>query len=503
MSNLPRVRVPAVMGEVVNQTPVKPEPEYHSASNARRIIGYGRSSSGPNKVLSGSIRTLINRSRHAYRNSPLVKKATDSNVTNEIGTGIITRFQSKDTEFNEAARKAHDVWVNQCSPDGSLGHYGNQRLICLAREMSGDCFVRRRIRPLSSGLLVPMQYQILEAEYVPHELNEIRPNGNRIVQGIELNRYGRRVAYWMHTSHPGEVEGGIQPKLVRIPAKDVIHSYRPTRPGQLRGEPRSSGAILKVKTFEQYDDFELQRKESKSGYTGMLTRNDYEDSDYAFDPFTGKPLYEVEGELEVGLLPGTIMSGLPGESLTLFEGDNTGSGYKDFMREQKLSIAATQNIPFELMTGDWASINDRIYRALINEYRRGVMADQDHLTIFQVERVIKDWFIQSAVFAGVLSPVNYITNIHDYHYAEFRPHAWKHIHPEQDVKAKLLEIEGNLNSTDAVVAESGHDAEEIDRQNVIGELRRKTMREAAGLPSKEEKEKRKPSDEPEELDENE
>lgn len=492
MSEKPRIRIKASVGDFKNTV----EPAYHGASQSRRIVGYGTNGSGPNAVLSGSIETLRNRSRHADRNSPLIKKANNANVTNEVGTGFVTRFRSSNDEFNEAMRLAHDIWAKQCCPDGSLGFYGLQSLIARARRIAGDCFVRRRNRPTSVGLYIPMQVQVLEAEFVPHWLNETRRNGNKIKQGIEFNKYGERVAYWMHKEHPVDGEAYFDPfNLIRVSAKDVIHTYKPSRPGQIRGEPESSSSLLKVKTFEQYDDFELQRKEARAGYTGMLTRQEYDDRDYAYDPFTGKPLYEEDGTLELGMVPGTIMTGLPGEKLELFDGDNTGSGYKDYQREQKLMIAAGVDTPYELITGDWSGVNDRIYRAFINEYRRGIAATQDHLMVFQVLRVITDWFIQAAILSGRVKAPGYIKDKDDYHKAEHRPHAWKYVHPEQDVKAKILEIEAGLNSSDAIVAESGFDGEEIDRQNAIAKARRKELDEEYGLTNQTEESEEDPPQE--------
>jgi lambda family phage portal protein len=494
----PRIR--ATMNQYSNLTTdqgVEVDPAYSAASQGRRVIGYGRSSSGPNSLLKGSITTIRNRARHATRNSALIKKALFTNTNNEIGTGILTRFSSKDKGFNETLRVAHDVWSNECSSDGVFDWYGNQWQITNARRLSGDCFIRRRRRRLNSGLLVPMQIQVLEADFVPHQLNKTLPNGNKIKQGIEFNKIGTRVAYWMYKSHPGEDDAGLDgTQLIRIPSRDVIHSFRATRPGMIRGEPEATTSILQNKTFDQYNDFELVRKESRSAYTGMLTRQDFEDVDFNYNPFDGKPIYEEEGQPELGLLPGTVMTGLPGESLTLFEGDNTGSGYADFQREQKLGIAAAQNIPFELMTGDWKGVNDRVYRAFINEYRRGIEADQDHLAVFQVCRVVKDWFIQAAILADIVQPKDYLANIHDYHTVVHQPQAWKYIHPEQDVKSKILEIENNLASTDSHVGRSGQDPEVVDAENILGEVRRNNLRKEAGLGPKEDlKDKKKPSPE--------
>jgi lambda family phage portal protein len=473
----PRVRMKA---EIVNSS-TTPEPDYHSASQGRRFAGYGVSRNGPNATLNGSLSTLISRSRHAFRNSPMVKKAISSNATNTVGTGIIPRFRSSDEDFNEAMRKTFEVFSTQCDPEGVLSLYGNQALWNQSQRLSGEVFVRRRRRSLNSNLLIPLQVQTLESDFVPLTLNETRKNGNKIKSGIEFNSSGARVAYWMYKSHPGEYDQNVDlTNLIRVPAADIIHLFKPERPGQIRGEPEASTSLLKVKTYESYDDAELQRKESKAGYTGMIIRKEYDEDDFNYDPMSGKSLFDEDSEESAEIRPGTFISGLPGEDLKLFEGDNTGSGYKDYTREQKLMIAASFNIPYELMTGDWSGVNDRIFRAFIQEYRRGISMDQELLK-FQALRKIKDWAIQAAILAGVVSPVNYAANFHDYHKVDWRPHAWKHIHPVQDIQAQVMAKDNNLNAGDDLVAESGKEAEEVDLKNVLAEVRRKNLREEYGL----------------------
>lgn len=473
----PRIRVNGATGITVKAS------AYEAATQGRRAAGWIAPSSGPNASLTHSLATLRNRSRAAYRNNPLIQIGTRRNVSNEIGTGIVPRFRSDDFKFAKAMTSAFDRWSSECDPDGSLDYYGLQTQMCRARRSGAECFVRLRRRSHGSGLEIPIQIQVLESEFVPETMYETRPNGNKIKAGIEFNKRGQRVAYHIYAEHPAEYANGTNDgRLLRIPAPDVIHHFAPTRPGQVRGEPDPVSSLLKAHTFDSYDDAELVRKKTKAPYTGFLTRDSWTEDDYKFDPFTGLPVTEGGGVPEIDVLPGTILSGLPGEKLELFKGDDTGAGYADFMREQKLSIAAGLGIPYELLTGDWSKINDRLYRALINEYRRELEALQDQITIHQCCRRIVDWVILSAVMNGVVPAVNYYSDRSGYHKVEHRPQAWKHIHPEQDVNAAIKAIDANLEARDRVVTErTGWDADDVDRQNVESEKRLVELRKKAQL----------------------
>ena len=459
---------------------------YDAATQGRRASGWVAPSSGPNSSLTGNLSTLRNRSRAGYRNNPLISMGTNRGVSNEIGTGVVPRFLSTDKAFTEAMSSLFDRWAMECDPELNLDYYGLGTQMCRARRVGGECFVRLRRRRTSSGLSIPIQIQVLESEFVPETLYETRPNGNRVKAGIEYNRLGQRVAYWMYPEHPNERDShAYYGRLLRIPVQDVIHHFQPTRPGQSRGEPDTVQALLKAHTFDTYDDAELLRKQTKAPYTGSLTRDSWTEDDYNYDPLSGQELPKGTDVPELNVQAGSILTLLPGEKIDLFQGDDTGQGYADFMKEQKLLIAAGIGIPFELMTGDWSNINDRLYRAMINEYRREVEALQDQITIHQCNRKIVDWSIHSAVLNGLVPAVNYHADKSVYHKVEHRPQGWKHIHPLQDIQAAVKAIDNDLKSRDRVIAENGGwDAEEVDRQNVEAEKRIKTLREKAELTPK-------------------
>ncbi len=42
-------------------------------------------------------------------------------------------------------------------------------------------------------------------------------------------------------------------------------------------------------------------------------------------------------------------------------------------------------MPYELLTGDWEKVNDRLVQAILNEFHRSIEVVQDHLLIFQVQ----------------------------------------------------------------------------------------------------------------------
>lgn len=64
--------------------------------------------------------------------------------------------------------------------------------------------------------------------------------------------------------------GGMD--TVRVPASEIIHLFRPLRPGQIRGEPWLARALVKLNELDQYDDAELVRKKTAAMFAGFITR---------------------------------------------------------------------------------------------------------------------------------------------------------------------------------------------------------------------------------------
>lgn len=436
---------------------------YEAAGTGRRSKTMTAPGSGPNRSLSYSLETLRNRSRAADRNNAWLWLAVDRLVSNEVGIGVTLRSRAEDLAFREAANRLWARSSQELDAEGLLNFGGIQAQAVRARRVAGEVFIRRRRRDPILGLAVPMQIQVLEAEYVPLGYSRDLDNGNYVRDGIEYNLRGARAAYWMHTSHPND-DGRIGfENLVRISASDVIHHFAPTRPGQRRGEPNSARSLLGAHTFDSYEDAELVRKQTRAPFTGAIYRDSFE-TDWKFDPFTGQTLtgaLDPESNVE----PGSFIALAPGEKLELFDGDDNGAGLAEYSRQTLLKICAGFGVPYEVATGDWSKVNDRLVRAIQNEFRRSIEAAQDHLLIFQICSRVWSWWLDAAVFSGALEAPGYATARPGYQALQARPHGWAYVNPLQDVQAKTSAINAGLTSRQIAIDEQpGPSADEIDRQ---------------------------------------
>ena len=177
----------------------------------------------------------------------------------------------------------------------------------------GECFVRFRVRRAEDGLSVPLQLQALESEHLDTSVNRILATGNMVRNGIEFNKLGQREAYYLFREHPGEKLLVSNGESVRIPESEVLHIYKPLRPGQIRGEPWLSRVLLKLYELDQYDDAELVRKKTAAMFAGFITRLDPETN------MMNEGAANEQGMALAGLEPGTMQLLEPGEDVKFFQ----------------------------------------------------------------------------------------------------------------------------------------------------------------------------------------
>ena len=440
---------------------------YEASSTGRRLGQWDAPALSPTNAITTELQSIQRRNRASIRNNPWIARALQADTSNEIGTGIVPRAQTDDKEFNKTLMDLWNISHPLADASGSLGVYGLQWAASRARKESGECFIRIIRKRSDIDLPVPLQFQLLESDFCPIDLNQDVKGKNKIVSGIELDKYGKPVAYWMYPVHPDEGGGRSYNDMVRVPAKDIIHHFIPKRPGQLRGEPKGTQSMVRAYVFDKYDDAELGRKESRAHFTGVIRRPESTPDDYKYDPISGDLIDKDDDDLPmIEMETGTFPNLLPGEDITLFEGDDAGRGYKDYQTYQLLGIAAGWDIPYQLLSGDYTGINDRLWRAIMNQYHREVEQTQDLFVIAQICRVMWNEFVNRAIMSGVVKlPSNLKGNKYNYLKALHRPQAWKHIHPQQDVDSKIKEIEAGLSSRQKVVDETKSESvEEIDEQ---------------------------------------
>jgi len=445
-------------------------PTYDGVGGGRRALAWQVGNPGAVAALAYSQNELRAKSRDLVRRNAWAAAGVEAFVSNAIGTGIKPQSMVLDLAQREAIHALWRDWCEDADAAGRTDFYGLQALACRAMVEGGEALVRLRYRRPEDGLVVGLQLQVLEPEHLPLTLNTETPLGNVIRAGIEFDRLGRRVAYHLYRSHPGD--GALAPMsgaggmdTVRVSADEIVHLFRPLRPGQIRGEPWLARALVKLNELDQYDDAELVRKKTAAMFAGFITRVSPEDN------LMGEGLADAGGAAIAGLEPGTLQILEPGEDVKFSEPADVGASYAEFLRMQFRAVAAAMGITYEMLTGDLTQVNYSSIRAGLLEFRRRCEAIQHGVIVHQLCRPIWQAWMDQAVLEGTLPMPGYSRRRRAHQAVKWIPQGWQWVDPKKEFDAMLTAIRAGLMSRSEAISAFGYDAEDIDREIAADNLR--------------------------------
>jgi lambda family phage portal protein len=270
-----RLAVGAMTGKVVASTR-----DYRGRTKSGYLVD-GNKFSGSNSYPSGATldnETLREKSRLAYWDSTQARSLIGRLVDNVTGTGLALESRPvwqllkgvaplTEDERHTWARDVElrfDLWANSTEPDsaGRWNLYQLQALELLNRLRDGETFFimrysgdASRMSPLSLQSILPEQV-CTPYDKAPSDAAEAA--GRRIVDGIEIDAYGREIAY--HISEDELIPGS---NTMRVPVSGTerriaMHPVNADTLGAVRGTPLLAPIIHELKKITDYTVAEIE-----------------------------------------------------------------------------------------------------------------------------------------------------------------------------------------------------------------------------------------------------
>jgi len=365
---------------------------YEGAATTARTSGWRRPATDANAAIGPAAANLRNAVRDLTRNNPYAAAALASIVNETVGWGIVAESP------NARAMALWRKWAETkaCDADGQHDIYGLQKLVLRTVAQDGEVLVRRRFRLPIDGLPIPVQLQVLEADYLDTMKDQITtPNGGQVVQGIEFSPIGERVAYWLFREHPGSIRGSYAPS-VRIPAEGVLHLFRGERPGQVRAVSWYAPSLLGWKDLDDYDDATLV-KQKIAACLAVFVRDDLDG--------TGSPLGEpndVPTPAIDALSPGMISNLPAGRQISVVEPPRV-NDFGDYMDRKLRGLASGLRVLFSSMTGDFRDLSFSAARMERIAHQPDVDDNRWRLLIPGFCDPSWAWAMEAAAIAGLLN----------------------------------------------------------------------------------------------------
>ena len=435
---------------------------YQGAQFSRLTADWVTSNTSADSEVYGSAQKLRDRARQLCRDNDYARQALRAIEGNVIGQGIPFQSQVRMQRcgklvsgINDAIETAWRQWsqARYCHTGGKLGFADIERLIIRACAESGEVFIRM-VRQTFGGGTIPLALEVLEADQLDDGLNGRSQQGNEIRMGVELDGWGRPIAYHFLAYHPGDYQFSNQQistqRHKRIPAEEIIHLYRSERPGQTRGVTWFASAIQRLHHLAGYEQAEVVRARASSALMGFITSPEGE--------LIGDDV--MDGERVSNFEPGVFKYLNPGESVTVPSLDSPDGQFEPFLRAMLRAMAAGIGCSYETISRDFSQTN-------YSSSRLSLIEDRDHWRILQSwiienfhQRVFHEW-IELAVLSNALALPGYELAPERFKVARWMPRGWAWVDPAKEVQAYKEAVRCGFKTLGDVIAEQGGDLDEL------------------------------------------
>lgn len=363
------------------------------------LMAYNPIKSSPQADVDANLTTLRNRSYDLHCNSPVGAAANNRSRTSVIGAGLrvspkvdyhtlgITAEEAKAWQRNTL--REFEMWAKSTACDLYRKHnfYDMQDIAYLSQLIDGDAWAALKYRKPLPNNPYCLRIQLFESSRVCNpdsvsaygELSyfnvETRntANGNRILNGVEIDGDGAVVAYWVANRIPFDL---INPaKLLswsrveaygrRTGRPNILQVSHEERPEQYRGVPYVSPIIETLKQVSRYIGAELTAANIKAFFTLFFTSQSGENDMFHVVDDTFSYDEKREALQGINLGSGSVNLLPDGVDVKAIDGSRTMSTFEPFTNQLISLMGAAIGIPFEVLTSHFTSSYSAARAALL------------------------------------------------------------------------------------------------------------------------------------------
>lgn len=199
-----------------------------------------------------SSRTIIaEKAKDFEDNNAVAQRLGEVFVNYTVGPqGLVLIPNSTDKNWNDAAKIYWNNTANFIDLKSRQNFGCLQSLIAWRWCFDGEIFILKTRGVAADGRTYP-RIQLIEYHLVSTPPERARDEGKTIVDGVEIDSNGRPTGYWVKDSSVSTV-------FRFIDAKDMIHVFEPTRPGQYRGMSFFHAAINYLERLDDLQELEFR-----------------------------------------------------------------------------------------------------------------------------------------------------------------------------------------------------------------------------------------------------
>lgn len=400
----------------------------HSKNSLR---GFTANSKSPLYDIEANHNTLVSRSRSLYMTAPIATSAIKSTKTNVVGSGLklksrvdyevlgISEEQSQ--AFEDKIEREFAMWAETklCDALGVNNFYEMQGLFFQGELLNGDAFCIRKYESPTPSMPYGLRLQLIEGDrvctpnigsnignspYVSYGRNE--DNGNEIYSGVEIDKGGKVVAYWICNQYPNaQAVGEFKPlEWNRIETygantglPNIMHMFDAERAEQRRGVPILAPVIETLKQISRYTEAELMAAVISGMYTVFIKSESPTEMPFGEAmPEQYEPVEHNENEYELG--NGAINVLGINESIQIADPKRPSTSLDGFVDAMCKQIGSALEIPKELLLKEFNSSYSASRAALLEAWKKFRMQRETLARDFC--QPVYEMFLTEAVASG-------------------------------------------------------------------------------------------------------
>jgi lambda family phage portal protein len=281
----------------------------------RRDMGSG------NTIADYAQRPLRDVARYLDRNHDLARGILDVLVRNIVGAngiGVEPQPLGADGQVDTAqAQRLAELWErNSRYPEvtAEFNRARSEQLLCRSWLRDGEAFwqyVEGNVPYLTHASGLPFSLELLECDMLPMDYSDPLQS---ISQAIEIDAWGRPVAYYVYKQHPGDPFVGL-PDLKRVTTDRIGHLKLVDRIGQRRGVSLFAAVLNRLDDLKDYEESERIAARVAASLAAVIKKGQPEDYNVA-DAASSAP----NAARNMPFQPGMVLDSLyPGEDVSILD----------------------------------------------------------------------------------------------------------------------------------------------------------------------------------------
>lgn len=389
------------------------------------------------------------RARDMERNSDIMASVISPFIRNVVGKGVILQAETGNAELNKQIEKLWKVWTKKrnCDVTGTQSLNQILRMAVRRKKVDGGILIVKRYT--RSGVL-PFKLQLFEVDELDASQVTPKHQGNRVVGGIEYDRFNAPAGYWIRQY---TLDGMSISEPVFLKADEVIFYFSKRRPSQLREMSDMSQTLTRVRDANEYITA-VSVKQRIEACFGIAVKRNYPTGGVgrvAAPQYNG-PVQTYTGKT---VSPGMILEMNPGEEIQAINPQGQASDASSFVKLLQRLTGAGQGISYEATSRDMSQTN-------YSSARQGLIedgmtyAEEDELLLDILDEIYETFLI-SAVLSGAVTIPDFWERKDDYfnHSFDKPPKPW--IDPSKEATATQIALRNGQKTFKQIAAENGSD----------------------------------------------